>query len=70
MRVSRWLIALLALTSLHAAYAGEVAADDNTSMEVIEMLGEMDDEVADLDIAMSDVNVKDLSAPQEVSNEK
>ena len=44
------------------------ATDDASTMEVIEMLGEMDDEVTDLEIAMSDEKLNETPAAQEVKN--
>jgi hypothetical protein len=66
-RVSYWWYALLVLGCSHMAYADEAANDDAASMEVIEMLGEMDGEVADLEIAMSDVKVAETEAGQDVN---
>ena len=77
MRVSHWWCALLMLGYMHTACADETAkepppkataADDTATMEVIEMLGEMDDEVADLEIAMSDENLDEKAAVQEVKD--
>ena len=68
MRVSHWWCALLVLGSSHVAYAEESAADEAPSMEVIEMLGEMDGEMADLEIAMSDETIDEKPAAQEVKN--
>jgi hypothetical protein len=52
----------------HAASANEVATDDAASMEVIEMLGETDDEMTDLEIAMSDEDLNEKPVEQEVKN--
>ena len=76
MRVSHWWYALLMLGYVHTAYADDTAkevakvtaADDASTMEVIEMLGEMDDEVTDLEIAMSDEKLNETPAAQEVKN--
>ena len=69
MRVSHWWCALLVLGCVQTAHAEETATNDASSMEVIEMLGEMDDEMTDLDIAMSDENIIDeKSVAQEVKN--
>jgi hypothetical protein len=76
MRVSHWWYALLVLGYVHTAYADDTAkevakvtaADDASTMEVIEMLGEMDDEVTDLEIAMSDEKFDEKPAAQEVKN--
>jgi hypothetical protein len=53
--------------SAHAAEA------EDPSLEVIEMLGELDDEDVVLDIAMSDIgeNLNEkIASPQEVKDEK
>lgn len=72
MRVSHWWCALLVLGYVHTAYADETAKDtaddDASTMEVIEMLGETDDEVTDLEIAMSDEKLDEKPAAQEVKN--
>jgi len=80
MRVSHWWYALLLLGYVHTAYADDTAketttetakvtaTDDASTMEVIEMLGEMDDEVTDLEIAMSDEKLNEKPAAQEVKN--
>jgi phage host-nuclease inhibitor protein Gam len=80
MRVSHWWCALLVLGYVHTAYADDsakettkeaakvAATDDASTMEVIEMLGEMDDEVTDLEIAMSDEKLNETPAAQEVKN--
>jgi hypothetical protein len=68
MRVSHWCCALLVFGCVHASSAEEVATDDASSMEVIEMLGEMDDEMTDLEIAMSDENLNERPVAQEVKN--
>jgi phage host-nuclease inhibitor protein Gam len=76
MRVSHWWCALLVLGYVHTAYADDTAkeaakvtaTDDASTMEVIEMLGDMDDEVTDLEIAMSDEKLDEKPAAQEVKN--
>ena len=80
MRVSHWWCALLMLGYVHTAYADDTAkettkeaakvtaTDDASTMEVIEMLGEMDDEVTDLEIAMSDEKLDVKPAAQEVKD--
>ncbi len=72
MRVSHWWYAILALGFAHMTYADEAApgaaGDDTTAMEVIEMLGDMDEEVTILDIAMSDVDMNGSAIAQEVNN--
>jgi phage host-nuclease inhibitor protein Gam len=80
MRVSHWWYALLVLGYVHTAYADDTvkettketakvaASDDASTMEAIEMLGEMDDEVTDLEIAMSDEKLNEKPAAQEVKN--
>ena len=68
MRVSHWWCALLVLGWAHTAHADEAATDDASSMEVIEMLGEMDAEVTDIEIAMSDENLDAKAAVQEVKD--
>ncbi len=53
--------------SAHAAEA------EDASLEVIEMLGELDDEEVALDIAMSDIGEKlneKIASPQEVKDEE
>lgn len=67
MRVSHWCYALLMLGCVHAVSAEEAAIDD-ASMEVIEMLGEIGDEMTDLEIAMSDENLDETPVAQEVKN--
>jgi hypothetical protein len=67
-QVSYWWYALLVLGCSHMAYADEAANDDAVSMEVIEMLGEMDGEMTDLEIAMSDEKLDEKPAAQEVKN--
>jgi hypothetical protein len=64
MQASYWWCALLMLGSTQLAYADK-AADDAPSMEVIEMLGGMDGDVADLEIAMSNVKIAAKPAEQE-----
>ncbi|MGC2166311.1 MAG: hypothetical protein WA632_09885 [Gallionella sp.] len=72
MRVSHWWYALLVLGYAQMTYAEEAAQNaaggDTTAMEVIEMLGEMDDEITILDIAMSDVNLNEKVIAKEVNN--
>lgn len=72
MRVSHWWCALLMLGYVHTASADETAketaTDDASTMEVIEMLGEMDGEMTDLEIAMSDEKLDEKPAAQEVKN--
>ena len=72
MRVSHWWCALLLLGYVHTAHADETAksttSDDASTMEVIEMLGETDDEAVDLEIAMSDEKLDEKPAAQEVKN--
>ena len=72
MRVSHWWCALLVLGCVHTAYADdtakETATDDASTMEAIEMLGEMDDDVTTLEIAMSDEKLNEKPAAQEVKN--
>lgn len=68
MRVSHWCCALLMLGGVHAVSAEEAAFDDASSMEVIEMLGEIGDEMTDLEIAMSDENLDETPVAQEVKN--
>ena len=80
MRVSHWWCALLMLGYVHTVYADDTvkettkeaakvtATDDASTMEVIEMLGETDDEAVDLDIAMSDEKLDEKPAAQEVKN--
>ena len=80
MRVSHWWCALLMLGYVHMAFADDAATettkeaakmtatDDASTMEVIEMLGETDDEAVDLDIAMSDEKLDEKPAAQEVKN--
>jgi hypothetical protein len=68
MRVSHWWCALLVLGWAHTAQADETTTDDAASMEVIEMLGELDVDTTDLDIAMSDENLNEKAAVQEVKD--
>lgn len=70
MRVSHWWCALLVLGWAQAAHAEEAATDDAASMEAIEMLGELDDEVTVLEIAMSDENLDEKQVAQEMKNAK
>jgi hypothetical protein len=56
---------LFSLPPVHAAEA------EDTTLEIIEMLGESDDEIVDFEIAMSDINVKageKDALPQEVND--
>lgn len=67
---ARHWIMLGLLFLLPAAHAAEA---DDPSLEVIEMLGELDEEEADLDIAMSDIGEKlneKIASPQEVKDEE
>jgi len=69
MPVKRWL-AIGLLFTFTAAYGAET---DDAALEVIEMLGELGEESADLDIAMSDVSIKTSdkdAVPQEVKDER
>ncbi len=80
MRVSHWWCALLVLGCVHTANADDTAngstketpeataTDDASTMEAIEMLGEMDDDVTTLEIAMSDEKLNEKPAAQEVKN--
>jgi hypothetical protein len=68
MRVSHWWCALLLLGCAQTACADEAATDDASSMEIIEMLGEIDDDTGDLEIAMSDENWDENRVAQEVKN--
>jgi hypothetical protein len=68
MRVNLCWFALLLWAA--PAHAEEQTASDAESLEVIEMLGEMDEDVADLDIAMSEIKIStnEKSIPLEVKN--
>ena len=71
MRVSHWWCALLMLGWSHAwaeDAAQKPATDDAATLEVIEMLGELDDDTGDLEIAMSDEVIVVKPAKQEVKN--
>ena len=70
MRGSHLWCALLMLGGTHLAYADDAATGDAPSMEVIEMLGGMDDEGVDLDIAMSKVKIADKESTQEVNEDE
>jgi hypothetical protein len=52
------------------AFAGEPANNDATDMEIIEMLGELEDDTDDLELAMSDEDWDEPSTTQEVKNAK
>lgn len=68
MRVSHWWCALLVLGCAQTAYAEETASEDAATMEVIEMLGELDDDTAVLEIAMSDENLDEKQVVEEVND--
>jgi hypothetical protein len=70
MRVSYWCCVLMMFSCAQMAHAEEAATDDASAMEIIEMMGEMDDDTGDLEIAMSDENLDDQSVVQEVKNAK
>ena len=70
MRVSHWWCALLLLACTQPAFADEVADDEAVDMEIIEMLGELEDDTGDLELAMSDDGRDDLPTKQEVKNAK
>lgn len=71
MRVSHGLFALLMLfVCAQPVFADEVADDAAADMEIIEMLGEMEDDTGDLELAMSEQDLDELPATQEVTNEK
>lgn len=64
-----FLFALLLSSPLAYAEMGET----EPSLELLEMLGESDDEIADLDIAMADIphNTQEtLSTPSEVHHDE
>lgn len=67
MRVDHWCYALLMLGSSHLAYADDAAASDAPSMEMIEMLGDLDGGMDDFEIAMSNVKVDADTATQNES---
>jgi hypothetical protein len=52
------------------AFSGEPANNDATDMEIIEMLGELEDDTDDLELAMSDEDWDEPSTTQEVKNAK
>lgn len=68
MRVSHWWCALLMLGCAQTAFAEETATDDAAEMEVIEMLGELDDDTTALEIAMSDETLDEKQVVQEVND--
>lgn len=71
MQARHWIMLGL-LFLFPSAHAAETEADD-PSLEVIEMLGELDEEEVDLDIAMSDIGEKinaKITPPQEVKDEE
>lgn len=70
MRVSHWWCALLLLACEQPALADEAADNETVDMEIIEMLGELEDDTGDLELAMSDDGLDDLSTKQEVKNAK
>lgn len=68
MRLSQWLFVLM-LLSLPVAHAEE----SDPPLDLIELLGEMDEEDTDLDIAMSEVHGKMNEKgvhPQEVKDDE
>lgn len=70
MRVSHWGWALLLLACAQPVLADEAADNDAADMEIIEMLGELEDDTGDLGLAMSDDGLDDLPTKQEVKNAK
>jgi hypothetical protein len=68
MKASHWLLlASLLVPSLSQA------ADNDPSLELIELLGEMDDEEVDLEIAMANVKVgakQQATLPEEVEDDE
>jgi hypothetical protein len=73
MRVSHWWCALLLLGAAHPAWAADqpkAAKDDEATMEIIEMLGEIDDDGTDLEIAMSDTKIDERDSVQEVKKDE
>ncbi len=70
MRVSHCWCALLMLGCAQFAHADESANDEVSSMEIIELLGEMEDDTGDLEIAMSEAVLDGMPEGQEVENAK
>ncbi len=70
MRASHWWCALLMLVCTQPAVADEAVDNDAVDMEIIEMLGEIEDDTGDLELAMSDDGLDDLPTKQEVKNAK
>jgi|GEM_PF-5620909 len=70
MRVSHWWYALLLLVCTQPAFAEEATDNEAVDMEIIEMLGELEDDTGDLELAMSDDGLDDLPTKQEVKNAK
>ena len=70
MRVSHWWCALLLLACAQPALADEAEDNEAVDMEIIEMLGELEDDTGDLELAMSEDGLDDLSTKQEVKNAK
>lgn len=68
MRVSYCWCALFLLGTTHLAHAE--SSEDAPSMEVIEMLGDMDNGVIDLEIAMSNAKIDEKSATQDAKTKK
>lgn len=67
MRVRFWGCALMLLGCAQFAHAETAESDGMPLLEIIEMLGEMDDDTGDLEIAMSD---EILDQPSELQEEK
>lgn len=70
MRVSSWCCALLLLACTQPTLADELTSNEVVDMELIEMLGELEDDTGDLELAMSDAEFDDPSSKQEVKNAK
>jgi hypothetical protein len=58
------------LVCTQPAVADEAVDKDAVDMEIIEMLGEIEDDTGDLELAMSDDGLDDLPTKQEVKNAK
>lgn len=70
MQARHWWYALLMFVCAQPVCADEVADDAAADMEIIEMLGGMEDDTGDLELAMSDQELDGLPTTQEVENEK
>lgn len=70
MRVRQGCFALLMFVCTQSAFADDAANHAVTDMEIIELLGEIEEDTGDLEMALSDEDLDELPTPQEVKNAK